>query len=133
MIFVGTIGKHVGAGNTNYTYIQEFFCSNLTKLDSLEHCVVLYDLKDIPMIGELCDVKQFNPWVKWTPPKYYLLKDFANIPLSIVLENQADTNIYCSKHGQQSSDWLCVLEFNVMTIKLCDSIIPTYNEICSSQ
>ncbi len=32
-------GKEAVAGNTNYTYIQEFFCSNLTKVDSLEHIV----------------------------------------------------------------------------------------------
>ncbi len=43
-------GEEADAGNTNYTYIQEFFCSNLTKLDSLEHFVTLYDLKDIIMI-----------------------------------------------------------------------------------
>ncbi len=33
----------------------EFFCSNLTKVDSLEHHAVLYDLKDNLMMREICD------------------------------------------------------------------------------
>ncbi len=45
-------------------YIQEFFCSNLTKVDSLEHCVILYDFKDILMLRELHDVNQVDPQVK---------------------------------------------------------------------
>ncbi len=53
--------KDVDTGNTNYTDIQEFCCSNLNKVDSLEHCVVSHDLKDILMIRELCDVKQLEP------------------------------------------------------------------------
>ncbi len=56
------------------------------------------------MLKELCDVKQVNPWVKLDPPKYYLLKDIAKIPLHIVLEHHVDTNMYCSKHDQQSSN-----------------------------
>ena len=54
-------GKEADAGNTNYTYIQEFFCSNLTKVDSLEHRVISYDFKDILMLRELRDVKQVDP------------------------------------------------------------------------
>ncbi len=38
-------GKEADAGNINYSDIQEFFSSNLIKLYSLEHCVVLYVLK----------------------------------------------------------------------------------------
>ncbi len=49
-------GEETDAGNTNYTYIQESFCSNLTKVGSLEHCVISYDFKDILMLRELCDV-----------------------------------------------------------------------------
>ncbi len=42
--------------------------------------------------------------------------------------------MFCSKHDQQNSNWLYALVFNLMTIKLCDSVIPTfYNEITSSQ
>ncbi len=58
------------------------------------------------MLRELNDVKQGNPWVKWGPPKYYLWKDFAKIPVHIVLKHQVDINMYCSKHDHQSSDWL---------------------------
>ena len=54
-------GKEADAGNTNYTYIQEFFCSNLTKVDSLEHRVISYDFKDILMLRELRDVNQDDP------------------------------------------------------------------------
>ncbi len=54
-------GEEADAGNTNYTYIQEFFCSNLTKVDSLEHQVISYDFKDILMLRELCDVNQVDP------------------------------------------------------------------------
>ncbi len=39
---------------TPTTPIFKKFCSNLTKVDFLEHCVVLYNLKDIVMIRELC-------------------------------------------------------------------------------
>ncbi len=56
--------KETDAGDANYTYIQELFCSYLTKLDSLKHCVVSYDFKDILMLSELCDVNQVNPRVK---------------------------------------------------------------------
>ncbi len=35
--------------------------SNLTKVDSLEHCVISYDFKEILMLRELCDVKQVDP------------------------------------------------------------------------
>ncbi len=70
--------------------------------------------------------------MKCGPPKYYLLKDFAKISLHIVLEHQADTNMFCSKHDQQSSNWLYALVFNSMTVKLCDCVIPNDNEICSS-
>ncbi len=126
-------GEEADAGNTNYTYIQEFFCSNLTKVDSLEHRVISYDFKDILMLRELRDVNQDDPRVKWGPPKYYLLKDFAKLSLHIVLEHQADTNMFCSKHDQQSSDWLYALVFNSMTVELRDRVIPTYNEIPSSQ
>ncbi len=54
-------GEDVDAVNSNYTYFQEFFRSNLTKVDSREHCVISWDLKDILMIRDLCDVKQFAP------------------------------------------------------------------------
>ncbi len=40
---------------------------------------------------ELCDVSQVDPQVKWGPPKYYLLKDFAKISIDIVLEHQVDS------------------------------------------
>ncbi len=75
------------------------------------------------MLRELCDVKQVDPQVKWGPPKFYLLKVFNNIPLHIFLEHQADTNMYCSKHDQQNSNWLCTLVFNLMSVKLCDHVI----------
>ncbi len=71
--------------------------------------------------------------VKWGPPKYYLLKDFAKLSFHIVLEHQADTNMFCSKHDQQSSNWLYAVVFNSMTIELRDCVIPTYNEIPTSQ
>ncbi len=48
------------AGNTSYTYIQECFCSILTKVDSRKQYFISYNLKDILMIRELCDVKQIN-------------------------------------------------------------------------
>ncbi len=67
------------------------------------------------------------------PSKYYLLKDFAKISLHIVLEHQADTNMFCSNQDQQSSNWLYALVFNSMTVELRDCVIPTYNEIPSSQ
>ena len=54
-------GEEADAGNTNYTYIQEFFCSNLTKVDSLEHRVIAYDFKDILMLRELRDFNQVDP------------------------------------------------------------------------
>ncbi len=44
-------GKGADAGNTNNTCIQEFFHSNLTKVDSLEHCVVSCYLNDILRLG----------------------------------------------------------------------------------
>ncbi len=53
-------GEDDDAGNTNCTYIQEFFCSNLTKVDSLEHCVISYNFKDILMLRELSDVNKVN-------------------------------------------------------------------------
>ncbi len=97
-------GEETNAGNTNYTCIQEFCCSSLTKVDSLEHLVISYNFKDIFMLRELRDVNQINPQVKWGPLKYYLLKDFVKISLHFVLEHQADTNMFCSKHDQQSSN-----------------------------
>ena len=100
---------------------------------SLEHHDISYDFKDTLMLRELRDINQVNPWVKWAPPKYYLLKDFAKISLHIVLEHQADTNMYCSKLDQQSSNWLYALVFNSLTFKLHGCVIPTYNEIPSSQ
>ncbi len=54
-------GKEADAGNTNYSYIKEFFCSNLTKVDSLEHCGISYNCEDIIMLRELRDVNQVNP------------------------------------------------------------------------
>ncbi len=50
----------------------------------------------------------------------------------IALEHQVDTNMKCSKHEKQSSNWLYSSVFNSMTVKLHDHVIPTYNEICSS-
>ncbi len=40
-------GREADAGDTSYTYIQEFFCSNLTKVDSLKHHVISYDFDNI--------------------------------------------------------------------------------------
>ncbi len=37
---MGNNGKEADAGITNYTYIHALFCSSLTKVDSLEHCVI---------------------------------------------------------------------------------------------
>ncbi len=37
------------------------FVATFTKVDSLEHCVVSYDLKDILMLRELHDVNQVDP------------------------------------------------------------------------
>ncbi len=54
-------GEEADAGNTNYTHIQEFVCSNLTKVNSLKHRVILYDFKDILMLRELRDVNQVDP------------------------------------------------------------------------
>ncbi len=103
-------------------------------MDSLKHCVISYNFKDILMLRELHDVNQVDSWVKWGPPKYYLLKDFVKISLHIVLEHQVDTNMFCSKHDQQNSYWLYAFVFNLMTVELCDCVIPTYNEIpCGQQ
>ncbi len=69
--------KEGDTGNINYNYIQEFYCSQLTKVDYLyHHCWPLSE------IG---------------PSKFYLWKYFLEIPFHIVLEHQAETNIYCSK------------------------------------
>ncbi len=84
------------------------------------------------MLRELCDVKKVGPGVKGGYPKYYLLKDFAKLSHHIVPEHQADTSMYCL-HDQQSSNLLYALVINLMTVKHCDRVIPTYNEICSSQ
>ncbi len=84
-------------------------------------------------LGDLCDNLNVDPKVKWRPSKFNLLKDFAKIPLHIIISHQADTKMYCSKHDQKSSNWLYVLVFNMMTVKLHDCVIPTNNEICSSQ
>ncbi len=48
--FVQTIkdDKEADVSNTHYTYIQEFYCSNLTKVDSFDHCGVSYDPKEYP-------------------------------------------------------------------------------------
>ncbi len=119
--------KEADAGNTNHTYIQEFFFSNLTKMNFLQHYVVSYDLKDNLIIRELHNTSHVSPQVKWGPSKFYLLKDYAKIPLSIVLEHQADTNMYCLKHDQQRRNWIYALAFNSMTIKRHDCVIPTYN------
>ncbi len=48
----------------------------------------------------------------------YGLKYFAEIHLSIVFEHKVDTNMYCSKHDQQSRNWLYALVFNSITTKL---------------
>ncbi len=53
------------------------------------------------MIWELCNTLHVDPQVKWGPSKFYLLKGFAKINLFIVLEDEADSNMYCSKHDQQ--------------------------------
>ncbi len=78
--------KEADAGNINYTYFQEFIFSNLTKDDSLEHCVVSYALKDILMIRVLHDAENVDPCVKWGPSKFYLLNVFVTNLLHIVLE-----------------------------------------------
>ncbi len=67
------------------------------------------------------------------PIQVYLLKDFAKIPFFIVLENQVDINIHDSKRDQQRSNWSYALLFHLMTVKFFYDVIPTYNEICSSQ
>ncbi len=112
--------KDANAANTNYTYIQEFFYSNLTKVDSLEYCVVWYDLKHILMIRELPSAENVDPQVKLGPSNHDLLEDFAKIPLWIVLEHKADTNFYCSKHDQQIRNIFYALVFISMSIKLLD-------------
>ncbi len=68
------------------------------------------------MIRELHNTSHVDPWVNWGPSKFYLLKDFANIPLSITLEYQVDTNMYCAKHDQQSSNCLHSLVFTLIKI-----------------
>ncbi len=55
------VGKEAHTGNTSYTFDTAFFCSNLTKVDSLEHHVVSYDLKDIDLIRELCNTLHVEP------------------------------------------------------------------------
>ncbi len=54
-------GKVADVDNTNYTNILEFFCSNLTKVDSLENCVISYNFKDILMPRERHDNNQVDP------------------------------------------------------------------------
>ncbi len=84
---------------------------------------------------KLFNALHVDPWVKFGvhgPSKLYLLKDFTKIPQYIALEHQVDANMYCSKHDQQNSNWLYALIFNLMIIVLCDFIIFTYNEICST-
>lgn len=49
------------AGDPNHAHIQKFFCSNLTKLDSLWHHVILYDFKNILMISKVCDAGNTIP------------------------------------------------------------------------
>jgi len=51
-----------------------------------------------------------------------LLKDLAKISLHIVLEQQADTNTYFSKHHQQSSNRFYAFVFNSKMVKLYDNI-----------
>ncbi len=81
---------------------------------------------------ELHNAEKSDTWIKCSPSIYQLLKDFAKIPLHIVLEHQADTNNYCSNHDKQSSNWLYELVLNSMTIELCDNNVPIYNNIWSS-
>ncbi len=104
------------AGNTSYTYIQEFFCSNLTNMNSLENHVISYIFKDTRMIRELHNTLLVVSWAKWGPSKPYLLKNLTKISLSI-------------EHDWQSSNWTYASVFNPMTNKLCDHVIPTYNAI----
>ncbi len=64
-------GNEAGAGNTNYTYIEEFFCINLTHVDIIEHHVVSYNLKEILMIKDLNNARNVDPQVKWGPSKHF--------------------------------------------------------------
>ncbi len=50
-----------------------------------------------------------------------------------VLGLEPDFHMYCSNHGQERSSCLYCLVFNLMTSKLCDCVIPTYNEFSSWQ
>ncbi len=58
--------------------------SVLLQVDSLEHHIVSYDLKDILMLKELHNTLHVEPWVRWGPSKFYFLKDLPRFlfPLS---------------------------------------------------
>ncbi len=126
--------KEADPGNTNCTYIQEYFCSNLTKVDSLTHYVISHDLKKILVNRELCDALNVDPQVKWGQSK-----------IQAILSKRLcqDSSFHCPwtpswyqhvlfKHDQQTSNWLYALVFNLKTIKLCNRVSATFNEICSS-
>ncbi len=57
-------GSRVARTVVLVTPITEVICSVLTKRDSLQHHAVLYDIKDILMIRELCDAGNPGSHVK---------------------------------------------------------------------
>ncbi len=77
-------GKNFSAGNT---YIEEFFCSNISKVDSLMICVFSYNRKNIVIIREFCDASNVDSGVKWSPSKHYFFRHFTKTPLHIALEH----------------------------------------------
>ncbi len=48
-------------------------------MDSLEDCIVSYDLKDILIVRELCDTENVDPKEKWETSMHYEVK---NLPIS---------------------------------------------------
>ncbi len=74
-----------------------------------------------------------TPYVKWDQSKLKNWRTLLRFLFPLLFELQADTNIYCSNHDKQSSNWHYALIFNSMIVKLCDLVIPIDNEIPSSQ
>ncbi len=75
-----TDGEYGDFGNMNNV---KNFCSNLNQGDSLKHCIVSHDLKDIHMIEISAMLKQRSFSERWL----YLLTNIAKIPLHLLSVN----------------------------------------------